>query len=46
MNQTKDNSQINLDDREAFLVEAYNEWIENMLKLNDAHIQYLEKSRG
>ena len=46
MNQTKDSSQINLDDREAFMVEAYNQWIENMLKLDDAHIQYLEKSRG
>ena len=46
MNQTKDSSQINLDDRETFMVEAYNQWIENMLKLDDAHIQYLEKSRG
>lgn len=46
MNQTKDSSQINLDDREAFMVEAYNQWIENMLNLDDAHIQYLEKSRG
>ena len=46
MNQTKDSSQINLDDREAFMVEAYNQWIDNMLSLDDAHIQYLEKSRG
>lgn len=46
MNQTKDSSQINLDDREAFMVETYNQWIDNMLSLNDAHIQYLEKSRG
>ena len=46
MNQTKDSSQINVDDKEAFMVEAYNQWIENMLNLDDAHIQYLEKSRG
>lgn len=46
MNQTKDSSQINLDDREAFMVEAYNQWIENMLSHDDVHIQYLEKSRG
>ena len=46
MNQTKDSSQINLGDREAFMVEAYNQWIENMLSLDDTHIQYLEKSRG
>lgn len=46
MNQTKDSSQIDLDDREAFMIEAYNQWIDNMLSLDDAHIQYLEKSRG
>ena len=46
MNQTKDSSQINLDDKEAFMVETYNQWIENMLSLDDAHIQYLEKKRG
>ena len=46
MNQIKDSSQINLDDREAFMVEAYNQWIDNMLSFDDTHIQYLEKSRG
>lgn len=46
MNQTKDSSQIDLADREAFMVEAYNQWIDNMLSLDDAQIQYLEKSRG
>ena len=45
MNQTKDSSQINLDDKEAFMVEAYNQWIGNMLSFDDAHIQYLEKKK-
>ena len=46
MNQTKDNTQINLSDREEFLVETYNEWIENMLKLDETHIQHLEIQKG
>ena len=46
MNQTKDSSQINLNDRETFMVETYNQWIENMLNLSNTNIQYLEKSKG
>ena len=46
MNQTKDNSRINLDDRETFMVETYNQWIENMLKLDENQIQFLEEKKG
>jgi hypothetical protein len=43
INQTKDNSQINLNDKETFIIKAYNQWINNILRLNNAHIQYLKK---
>lgn len=46
MNQSKDNTSINLSDKEAFLVDAYNQWIENMINLDDAHINYLETKKG
>lgn len=46
MNKTKDNSGISLNDKEFFLVESYNQWIENMINLNDAQIKYLEANKG
>ena len=46
MNQTKDSSSINLSDRDAFYIETYNQWIENMLSLDDSHIEYLETKKG
>ena len=45
-NQTKDNSIIKLEDEETFLVKIYNQWIENICNLDEAHIQYLESSNG
>ncbi len=42
MNQTKDNSKINLNDKEIFLVETYNQWIENVLNLGELDIKRLE----
>lgn len=44
INKSKDSSSINLEDREDFLVKTYNQWIENMISLDDAHIQYLESN--
>lgn len=44
INKSKDSSSINLQDREDFLVKTYNQWIENMISLDDAHIQYLESN--
>lgn len=44
MNQTKDNSGINLNDKEIFLVETYNQWIENVLNLGESDIKRLEGS--
>ncbi len=46
MNQTKDNTGIKLDDKEKFLVEAYNQWIDNMLNLNDSQLSKLEQQKG
>ena len=46
LNQTKDTSGINLDDKEKFFVKTYNQWIENMINLDEAHIQYLEANYG
>lgn len=46
MNQTKDSSQVDLEDRETFMVDTYNQWIENIINLDDAQIQYLEKNKG
>lgn len=46
MNQTNDSSRINLDDKETFFVKTYNQWIENMLNLDEAHIQDLESRKG
>lgn len=46
MNQSKDNSSINARDKEIFLVETYNQWIENIINLDQKHIDYLEKSKG
>lgn len=46
MNQTHDSSSINLSDRETFYIETYNQWIENILSLDDAHIEYLETKKG
>ena len=46
MNQINDTSEVNLDDKEAFMVETYNQWIDNMLNLDPAHAEYLEKNRG
>lgn len=45
-NQTKDSSIIKLEDEETFLVKIYNQWIENICNLDEAHIQYLESSNG
>ena len=46
MNQTKDSTGISLSDRDAFYIETYNQWIENMLNLDDEHIEYLEAKKG
>ena len=46
MNDTHDDSQIDLSDREAFFVETYNQWIENILSLDENQIAYLESQRG
>ena len=46
MNDTHDDSQIDFEDREAFMIETYNQWIENMLSLDENQIAYLEKQRG
>ena len=45
MNKTEDFSSINLSDRDAFYIETYNQWIENMLSLDDSHIEYLETKK-
>ncbi len=45
-NQTKDSSIIKLEDEETFFVKIYNQWIENICNLDEAHIQYLESSNG
>ena len=45
MNETKDKSKINLNDKEAFMVESYNQWIENMISLDKNQIQYLEENK-
>ena len=44
MNQTKDDSEINISDREKFMIETYNQWIHNILKLDSRHSQNLEKN--
>lgn len=45
MNQTKDNTEINLDDKEQFLVETYNQWINNILRLNYNQLKDLEEQK-
>ena len=42
MNQTRDNSGIDLSDKEVFLVETYNQWIDNVLNLGEQDIKRLE----
>ena len=42
MNHTRDNSGIDLSDKEVFLVETYNQWIENVLNLGEQDIKRLE----
>lgn len=42
MNQNKDNTGINLTDKEQFFVDTYNQWIDNILRLNDNQMKVLE----
>ncbi len=46
MNQNKDNTGINLTDKEQFFVDTYNQWIDNILRLNDNQMKVLEQQRG
>lgn len=46
MNHTTDNSPQNASDREAFMVETYNQWMHNILSLDASHIKYLESNKG
>lgn len=46
MNQNKDNTGINLADKEQFFVDTYNQWIDNILGLSDTQIKALEQQRG
>lgn len=42
MNQNKDNTGINLTDKKQFFVDTYNQWIDNILRLNDNQMKALE----
>lgn len=46
MNQNKDNTGINLADKEQFFVDTYNQWIDNILGLSDNQIKALEQQKG
>ena len=43
LNERQDRSSINLEDRERFYVDAYNEWIKNISNLSEEQLKKLEQ---